>query len=179
MIKKMMLLALSVGALVAFAAPAIASANTGQLTGAGETLVGTSTNTKTVTAAGTLVCSHVELEGEVQENGASGSMLGNGVGFTEGCEVEQNHAPVTITDPTVTTLTLNSSGGSATLTFISDIAGVLVCHFSGTVPVTWTAPSNTIHIAGTLTGTGAGCPTAGSISGDFALSSGGEEVIVD
>ncbi len=185
MLKKLTLLAMAVTALVAFAVPAVASAATGQLTQGGEslepesTLTAFSTNTETETTAGTLSCATVHLEGVLTTNSASGSTVAGGAGTTAGCKVTQNSAPVTITDATFTDLKLSSTGGSVSVTFISHIAGALTCHFSGTVGVTWSVGSSSLHIEGKLTGTGAGCPTSGAIRGDFALSSGGTPVTVD
>jgi len=172
MTKKLTLLAMAVGAIAAFVAPAAANAtiltdSSGTLQ-PGATVFATSSNTETTTSTGTLSCAKVELDLTVVSNGTPAELFGGGE--AENCKITQNGAPVVITVINVEEVVVNGGGtGEATFTFVSDIAGMLTCHFSGTVPITYTPTTDLIHIAGGLIGAGPGCPTAGAIHGTFTL----------
>ena len=163
---------MALGALLALAIPAMASAS--QLTSGGKAVAvgtvirATSSNATTDTSAGTLTCVSVSVDGKVTKNsGGESTATTSGEGTTSGCKLGET--AVTITDPTLLGLTLiNGTTGSASLTFVADI-GALKCHFSGTVPATYVPKSGVLHLAGTLVGSGAGCPTSGSFMGDFSL----------
>jgi hypothetical protein len=184
MSKKTMVLAMALGALLALAIPAMASAS--QLTSGGKALAvgtvvqATSSNAKTVVGETALTCTSVAVSGKLTKNtGGESVATTNGAGTTSGCKFGTTAA--TITDATLLGLTLVSpTVGTASLTFVADI-GPLVCHFSSTsVAVTYTAGASSIHLAGTLIGSGSGCPTSGAFSGDFALeTTAGVAVIVD
>jgi hypothetical protein len=183
MSKKTMVLAMAIGALLALAIPAAASASQltsgGKALGVGSVVQATSINATTDTSAGTLKCSHVSVAGKVTKNtGGESTATTSGEGTTSGCEF--GTLPATITDATLLGLTLLSpTNGSASVTFVADI-GALKCHFAGTVAVTYTAGGSVLHLAGTLAGTGTGCPTSGAFMGDFALTTtAGAAVTVD
>jgi len=172
MSKKMTLLAMAVGAIAAFVAPAAANAtiltdSSGTLQ-PGATVFATSTNTETTTSTGTISCAKVEFDLTVVSNGTPAEIFGGGE--AEGCKVTQNSAPIVITLINIEEILINGGGtGEMTFTFVSDIAGVLTCHFSGTVPITYTPTTDLIHIAGGLVGAGANCPSAAAIHGTFTL----------
>jgi hypothetical protein len=180
MLKKMMLLAVAAGALVAFAAPTVAQATElkeGKTKLAvGAKVTATSTNLVTTTAAGKLACALVTIHGNVTENGPSAVIEPTSTTTSE-CHLITasngvTHA-VTITDPTVGTIKLTGGGASsATATFIADIPTLGVeCHFAGTVAFTYVSKSDTFSIPGSiLTGSGATCPVSeGTIEGSFTL----------
>ena len=175
--KKLTLLAMAIGALLAFAIPAAASAATGQLTEngvplkTGATFLATSTNVTTTTEAGKLSCEKVTLDLIVSSNSSSGSAA-SGSGTSSGCLLEGVNIPVNITTITIKSITLSSTGGKATFSFTFDSEGAKLkdCTITGTnVPVTWTPGTDTVHIAGSVVGSGSGCPTSGTIAGDFTL----------
>jgi hypothetical protein len=178
MIKKIMVLAVSVAALIAFAAPAVAQAaelKEGKTKLAiNSEVTATSFNLETATATGTLFCEKVTIHGTLIENGPNVVIAPNAT-TTENCRVTENGAAVTITNPLVGTITLEGkkTEGSATATFEADIpaAGLSGCHLSGSVAFTYVSGSDVFSIPGSgLTGMGPeGCPTAGSISGAFTL----------
>lgn len=193
MFKKITVLAISVGALVAFAVPAAAQANI-QLTEGGTALstgakiTATSTNLKTQTANGTLECAKVTLHFEVDANGPNQVVLDpEGQAGTEGCVLNVGIAklPTTITDGTVLqNLTLNTTGaGTTSATFVSDVpAAELTCHFEGGVSAQAGASGTSILNVGPsiLTGEGEGCPEEGTISGTFnAETANGTAVTID
>ena len=187
MAKKLMLLGMAVVAFAALALPAVASAApaltepAGTLVPKGATIVGTSTNSTTVTSAGTLTCAKVTVTGEVTENtGSSVKGVAKGEGKTEGCKL--GSSSLTITDPTLLAISSNTPGkGVVSLTFIADLFGI-PCHFVGNnLPFTYTSGSDSMSIAGTLTGTsGFPCPSSGSFSGTYTLeTSNGTPLILD
>jgi len=195
MLKKLTLLALSVGALLAFAAPAQA-ANPLLTNDLGEPaptyITATSSNTITHTSAGTLECTTVELTLHITEN-TNNKASGHGTGKAEGTVPAKTHtghcgsssgAVVEITNVTVSNISLEKVGaetkGTAGFSFTYDLrsatgAGLLAeCTFGTTaenkVEVTKTG-THTIKIHGNIVKTagGAFCPSGGSITGDFTL----------
>jgi len=161
MIKKLAMLAMAIGALVAFAAPAIAQAD--ELTEEGVPLeVGaevtlTSTNLVTTSPLGTLTCKKVTIHGEVTENGPT-TVKGREISTTvEGC----NH---TITDPTAGTLSLSGGTGSTSGTkFVVDG----LCTFTGSIPFKYSAPTDEAIITGEKQLTSACGP--GTMTGTFTI----------
>jgi hypothetical protein len=195
MLKKLTLLAMSVGALLAFAAP-VAQATTGPLItngakGTSTLITATSTNTITHTSAGTLECTTVDLTLHATEN-KNTTVHGHGTGTAEGtptgvepgkhkghCNVSSG-AIAEITHVNVSTIHLTKHGaeitGTAAFSFTYHLrsatgAGLIAeCTFGGTVPVKHTGANN-INVLGEITKTAgsAFCPAAGTITGDFAL----------
>lgn len=187
MIKKLTLLAMAVGALVAFAVPSMASAAvTNSLGEAAETVDAVSENTVSVTNGGTLDCDTVELNLSLTpETTAHYTGSGTAEGTTgshEGaCEITQNKTPVTVTSINAT-VNLNGGGtGTASFSYSILVGHAVPCVIDGTANVTYTPGSDVITLKeGKLTGTSTSpCPTAGTISGDFKVTSGGEAVEID
>jgi hypothetical protein len=192
MFKKLSLLALSVAALVAFAVPAVAQGNaiiTTEGGGAATAITAVSENTVSVTAAGTLSCSTVHLEGNLSTNNTteatatgSGSAIGSPF-FTPHhgpCEIEGVAPVVNITSIDLKHLVLDG-GGTGTAEFLykyTTPAGV--CHFEGHADVTYAATTDMINIDGTLVGsaTEGNCSTFGVISGDFKVTDGSGNPVV-
>ena len=189
MLKKMMLLALSVGALMAFAVPTVAQADV-QLTDVnGEPVSGEIT----ATALGTLVttvnhptpfprleCGNVTLHMNVLTNGLEHVELEQiGEATTSGCALNLNGTtklPASITDGTVGALTIDTWGeGSATSTFVSDVpaAGLANCRLEGDVNVLATDGTDILDVEPSLLtkeeGSGEGCSNSGTIEGSFTL----------
>jgi len=196
MLKKLTLLAMSVAALVALAAPAAQAANpliTGPLGEPVTKITALSTNTTTHVPGGTkLECTTVDLRIHLTKNTnneAEGHGTGEGKG-TPGAAEPAKHSGhcgtssgliAEITTVTVSNINLTKHGtettGTATFTYTYDLRsgatpGSLVaeCTFSGTVPVKKTG-ADTINVIGKIAKTGgtAFCPTEGEITGDFTL----------
>lgn len=188
MIKKLTLLAMAVGALVAFAVPAMASADVRITDGSGnplsvnDTITAVSTNAQTVTGAGTLVCSEVHLGVVVTQNDEETVKLSDDTstpGAASGCKVKENNLPVTVT-PTIEEIHITTGGTkTATFRFIAHLGGVggPQCEYKTNpakgkeVNLSYESGSSTIHAEGTLEGSGvAPCSASAAFSGDFALS---------
>lgn len=177
MVKKLTLLAMAIGALVALAAPSMAGA--AQLTNGGEellptgtTISATSTNTVTKTTLGEIKCQHVEIHGIVAENGGSVSVSMDGANDTAtNCEIV-GLGKVAI-DPTFEGLAASGSGpGTAAFTF--NVTG-LCTSTSGASEVTWNG-TDVIHIKAAV---GGSCGT-GTLNGDFTVTDDeGNPVIVE
>jgi hypothetical protein len=169
MLKKMTLLAISVFALVAFAAPAVAQAQ--QLyqlkngkhvaLSTGVEVTATSTNLVTTeTATGEkLECMLVTIHGTVSKNEAATAHISNNSVTVSGC----NHS---ITDATIGTITIDAGtvglGDGATF----EVDGL--CHFSGNIPFSYLHDTNVLTIAGIDQLNSAACGTA-QIAGSFKL----------
>lgn len=188
MFKKLTMLAMAVGALLAFAIPAVASANvtltdeSGAAVEVGTEITATSTNTTTVTANGSLTCPKVIIHGELTSNGSDVAIKSLST-TTEGQCKFGGLINTTITSPAVgnITLTTGGSGTIASTTFVSDIGAPvnLSCHFSsGSLGISWTSTGVSVSKGG-LTGTGTGCPSKGEISGEFSLEANGEALTID
>lgn len=186
MIKKLTMLAMAVGALVAFAVPAAASATPLIHDEKGEPVnhvTAVSENTISVTNLGTLECSTVELTIEVTENTTT-TAHGHGDGAAFGtppshegpCLTEPLGLDVHINRVEVNTIHLNDDGtGSATFEFDFVITGVTECTVGGDADVSYVPGSSTLSIDGDLKTLSGGplCPDESStISGDFDLQPG-------
>lgn len=178
MIKKMMLLAVSVAALAAFALPAAASADTlkegGTALKPGTLFTATSANLTTVTGVGTLECEKVALHLELVSN-TPATIEGVGPATTTGCKTNTGRF-VTVTDGTVGEFTMAGGSGVANAFFASDIyldsseATLLAqCSFAGEVEVT-NVGGGAIEVAGPELGGPCG---NGSMSGEFSLETSG------
>jgi hypothetical protein len=180
MIKKMMLLAMAVGALVALAAPAaqaIELKEGGKALKTGVEVTATSTNLVTTTASGTLSCELVTIHGTLAKNGPAVEIKPTTT-TTKNCSINAGEKGVhsaTITSPAVGTISVVNQGvGSASaVTFLADIPDfALECHFSGTAGFTYVSGSSTLTVAAAssvLTGSGTNCPTSGTLEGSFSL----------
>jgi hypothetical protein len=166
MIKKMMLLALAVGALVAFAAPAaqadeLYEEESGALE-VGAEVTATSTNlTQTWTGVGkTLTCQEVILHLGVDENGPESIHLSTLAATSIGCS-----AP--FSKVTSGTITLGGGTGLATgWTFLA--SGV--CDFAGNIPLSYATNSDVLNITGTSQLNGNCGPS--DMTGSFTLTTG-------
>jgi hypothetical protein len=195
MSKKFILLATSVTALLAFAAPAAQASGpliTNSLGEATKTITAVSTNTTTVTALGTLVeCTTTKLHLNLASNESTTSR-GKGTGAMEGTirSIPATHvghcasssgAVVEITNVEISNLHLEAKGsgvttGTATFSYTYDLrsatgAGLIAeCTFGGTVPVKKTGTS-TLNVEGKITKTAgsAFCPGEGTLKGDFTV----------
>ena len=180
MFKKMMLMAVSAAALLAFAIPAIAQADTLTETGValkpGAGVTATSSNLTTKTANGTLACQKVTLHFEVVSNNPL-VLAPVGTATTENCTL--NNLPiVTITSGHVlSNLSLTNGEGSVTAEFVSDIFSspahstlVAECEFEGNLNVKGTNGSGTINVGGILNGP---CGE-GEMTGAFTLETSGD-----
>lgn len=176
------LLGLIIGAVIVIAAPVSASAApaltmpAGTLVPVGKQITGDSTNSVTVTPLGSLECFHVAINFQVTQN--SGTWIGAwapaGSGFASLCElggrfIQINNIELSSFSSTV------SGKGTADLAFVAHLPGELTCHFKSAfpgTPVTYTAGSSSLHLAGELEANPEICGEAGevAISGDFALS---------
>lgn len=177
MIKKMMLLAVSAAAVVAFAVPATASAEVTLLNGSsepvepGSLITAYSENTETTSTSGDLVCSFVGITGEVTENGPSVKVENNAVTVSSACTFAgllPAHVNAQIGD-----ITIEAGGGGVAegVTFTSLITGVnRTCHFANSaMPVSWGPSTISVGGATNLTGSGPECPMSAEIHGDFGL----------
>jgi len=164
MIKRLVLLAMAVGALVAFAAPAMAQADelyeesigvkTPLKIGSEITL--TSTNLKTTLFFGTLTCEKVTIHEEVTKNGPT-TITGKERSTTaEGCNR-------TITDPTFGSASLSGGTGSTGWKFV--LEGL--CTYTGSVPFKYTTNTNEVTVTGTSQLSSA-CGSA-TVSASFTL----------
>jgi hypothetical protein len=199
MLKKLTLLALAVGAVVAFAAPAAASAH--QLTdGAGNTLaVPTNLSIESGNAVShlagghTLTCERVTVTGTLTTNNGSTvtvAMTNDTVfgesGTAENCLLD-GQVPVTIT-ATFEHLHLETGVGAtntATFTFIAHIpngmGGTVTCKYHSTVNVTpESGTSNASASGGLELVEGEGCAPGETFSGEFTVeTTAGGPVIID
>lgn len=175
MIKKLTLLAMAVGALVAFAVPAAASAAVTLTTGeetlkAPSEITAVSTNTKTTIAPGVVLeCAEVNLAGETTGEGET-TTGASGEGGASECKAAGN--PVTITG---ITFSIDLETNKAQFKFTFDGLGKTNCTeetIGEGVDIDWTDTTDEIHIAGgPLKGGGeAGCPSgAQKIEGTFTV----------
>jgi hypothetical protein len=192
MVKKLMLLAMAVGALVAFAAPAMAQANVtltneaGEALESGEGITATGSDLETVTAAGTLFCNEVNLSGEVGSNGGATATAENisGTATFDGspaCPVLVGGEPVTqavITNISASVAFAGGGNGTASFSFTYDLfvspTEAIMCTFATSSPaaITYTTgPPAVVTVPGAaLTGTGElGCPSTGTLHGHLTL----------
>lgn len=181
MIKKMMLLAVSAAAVVAFAVPATASATPlihDENKDAANHVIAVSSNTVSETGLGKLNCATVELTITLTHNTtetASGHGDGVAFGTPEGSHEPGEHCAsafgaIEVEHVTVTSIQLDDEGtGSANFLFV--VSSLPGCTVEGTAGLTYSG--NTLSLVnGTLTGSPAGIPCSfldGKISGDFTL----------
>lgn len=179
MIKKVVLRAMSVAALVALAVPATASATVVE-NGFGEAaseINAVSENTSWQTASGTWDCDTVHLSLALTQS--AGSALGVGGGNAEGangshegdCQIAENGVPIRYSGIEAVIELEEGGSGSAEYAgsygFVHPLFGTIPCSFTGEAAVSYLPGSSAIGISGTWAGSGSGCPTAGTIAGDF------------
>jgi hypothetical protein len=177
MLKKMTLLAISVGALVAVAAPAMAQAqqlyelNGKQhvaLVGSSDPtkapkITATSTNLVTTTPLGSLTCTKVTIHGLVTKNTANEVEISNNVVTVEGC----NHEITPATVGSITIVKSETLGVAHDATFVVDHG----CHFTGDIPFDYAHDTDVLTVTGSnqLTGTPSSPCGTGSMTGSFTL----------
>lgn len=181
MMKKLTLLAMAVGALIAFAVPAMASANVtltdegGQPVAVNSKITAYSVNTETTSKNGNLVCPWVGITGNVAENGTAVRLDEVEVTLPTECTFAgflPSHVSASIDEIELTT---GGAGTAYGVAFSSLITGVgATCNFSGneegSLAVSWSSGAISIGGAGNnLVASGAGCPTEAEIHGDFGL----------
>ena len=181
--KKLILLAMAVGAMFVYAIPTSASAATllTTSTGGSPTSVTVTQDPSNVvqisTPLGVTTCEAIDFgidvtkntETEAKGNGTSGKFS------TKGC-LAGGLVPIEITNIEVSSISFtNKTVGSATLLFTEDIPalGLSDCNLHGTVGLAYAHKTNTVTITSpnALTGGGgsASCPTSGTIKGSFIL----------
>jgi hypothetical protein len=191
MLKKMMLLAMAVGALIAFVGPAVAQGAT--LTDeAGEHYSGpiaaVSTNLKWTTASSALACEEVSIHGSASQSGGMVTISSNVVTVTTFCPI--NGLPPTykthVTSASMGTITIGAGTGSTAATFTYDLTnnGVKVagvCHLAGTIGFTYTSGTGVLNVPGSgLAGGGPGCTEGGTMHGSFTITDGeGNPLTID
>jgi hypothetical protein len=189
MFKKLILPAMSVAALLAFAAP-VAQASGPLITdakgNAAAEITAESTNTKIVTANGTLECATTKLKAKVTENALT-TALGNGTGEGSGTIGKEPHThcgfgafAIDNVAIALSKFHLTKHGGETTGTMnftftyqMTTPAGTFHCTLAdeGGVIVKRTG-ANTIFVSGNLKKimpSGVFCPAAGEITGDFKV----------
>jgi hypothetical protein len=184
MLKKMMLLAMAVGAILAFAAPA-AMAQVQITDSEGEPLGAVafdSTNLRSTTANGILACETVSLTGTASGGTISG-ITGTATGALPGGECRVlNGSGETVTGAKITTISGHADldAGTASFTFSYDVTvapGVYVsgCHFVATEQAV-THGETSVSIPGAaMTGSGPAtppCSTVGELHGTLNIQNG-------
>jgi hypothetical protein len=187
MFKKLTLLALALAALAAFAVPAAAQAEeivTDSLGNEATHLEAVSENTIYMTGLGTFDCDTVNLtlEGETGHYSGSGTAEGHSGNHEGPCISQPSGLQIDVTSITAT-LSLDGGGtGTADIKYNYSFTGsgfTLSCKFvAAGASVNYAPKSSEISINGTMVGSGSNCPPSGTISGDFTVSSGGEEVVI-
>jgi hypothetical protein len=188
-LKKMMLLALSVGALVAFMAPAVAQADI-ELTGVdiGEEITATSLNFSTTFWGSVFNCAKVTLHLRVEVSSSEHILLApTSTATTKGCAVA-GALPTTFTDWTLLEdLTIDTWGaGEVTVEFTSHIVfpplgiDITNCHNGGIINLQGSNGSSslTLNPSALTGGGGGGCPEETTMSGSFSLENGAAELVV-
>jgi hypothetical protein len=184
MIKKLTLLAMAVGALVALAGPASASAATltqgGVSLKKGDTITATSSNTITQFAAGKLECKKVHLSGIVESNaGGSFEIVDDPEGVNSASECVFNvGVPVpAVVKPTLNRIAVEGDAGEAQFEFTAKVAEGPSCNEVGEAEVEVTTGKDEIHVLGEVNGP-EGCLSGGVLSGTFTLERNGNPIII-
>ena len=197
MLKKMMLLAMAVGAFAAFVAPSVASAQLltdpiGKPLKVGAKITATSTNLVTTTVLGDLTCGKVTIHAIVTENKGSTSAAQSELGgvTTENCDLLTTPSlvvdPATITEASANFHIAKAGVGTTNATFIADLYAnaqkhlenipFAVCHEEGTPGLTYVPGTDVLTVKGALSGP---CGAA-EIHGGFTLETmDGTPVIID
>ena len=175
MAKKLTLLTMAIGAMLALAIPAMASASSltmpeKTLVPVGTAIQGTSTDVVTTTSLGNLKCEKVTVNGKVtKNNGTEVEGTANGASTSSNCFFKTN--PIAIKNITLNNIKSTTIGsGTASLSFEAEVKpGELNCKYSGSaVPFTYTSGTDSLLLSGGLTASPAACGTA-SIKGNFTL----------
>jgi len=184
MFKKLTLLAMAVVALVVFAVPAAAQAEPIVTDSLGEEathITAVSENTVSTTPVGKLECDTVDLT----LTGSTGKYHGSGT--AKGGATEPHAGPCASSAGfhvhiTSITAAVDLPAKTASFTYAYQLTtpmGTLSCTFTASeAAVSYTSGSDKISVSGSMTGSGPGCATSGSISGEFTVTSGGEPVVI-
>jgi hypothetical protein len=177
MFKKMMLVAVSVAALVAFAAPAAQAVITDSNGNTATKITAEGTNVVTSSPQGELKCATVKLFLHLTNPPTTYSGTGTASGHVNEATPHQkvtctvNNIPVTINSITVNHVeTDGAGGGTAAFSFTFTIGHVLMCNNVGEGAISYTPTTSTINLEGEMVGTenvGAGCPATSTIGGVF------------
>jgi hypothetical protein len=161
MLRNAMLLALSVSALVALAAPAMAQADeladSGGPLEAGAEITATSRDLALTTALGTVECERVILHGHIVENDDLSIVIMETEAAVEGCNTTVN--------PAFGSIQLGAGGGLSFGSSFSVAEGL--CTFSGFIPFVYFLESDTLEIWGAEQLAG-NCGVA-TVEGSFTL----------
>jgi hypothetical protein len=181
MAKKLSLLLTAV-AVLAFAAPSFAAAETGltmpegTLVPTGTIITGTSMGVVKTTSEklGTIECQNVMVEAKVTANSGTTVKAEEG-GTSTATTCTRAGASVSVENIHLTELHTEGGGtGTASASFDVKLSEKLTCHFVGTNDV-GTYSGNTINVEkGKLTVTPASCGESASLDGDFTLSTQGK-----
>lgn len=173
---------LAAAAIVAFAAPALASAApeitvNGARAPIGTQISGSSTNTVWKTELGNFTCGTVTFSGQITANtGSTFAGKGTSAMTTSSCFFKGTTA-FTIDDATLLSLHSATPGaGTASLTYTATAFG-LTCHYSNAaLPFTYPALGNTLTVKGELTASPAECGNT-AIESTFTITSPGGAVV--
>lgn len=163
--KKLTMLAVTLGALLALAAPTMAQADQllegGIEVTSGSEITLTSTNFVMTSPIGTIICVAVTVHEEVTANGPT-TITGKEKSTTV---KECNHA---ITDPTVGSVDLGSGVGKTTS---SKLVVDGICTYTGSIPFSYVTNSSTVTITGKeqLTGSPSFPCGKATVTGNFSL----------
>jgi hypothetical protein len=175
--RKMLVLVVATGALIALSAPgtaqAVQLAENGTPLTVGADVTATSTNFKVTTAAGTLVCESTTLHSFVANNVASITLMPEAATMSS-CSIAGAGLPVTVNEVVMGEIVLGAGAGSGEMTIKYEIPslGVKNCHLAGGVLMSYELGSSIVKFLPTwkLSGKGpAGCATAGEPEGEFVL----------
>jgi hypothetical protein len=185
---------LTVGLMVAFAAPGVAQATVTDSEGnVAEEVEAVSTNTKwTVNIGGSPSTSECTTTRLALKPTPSEPKHLTGIGVATGHPgVEHDHPECSLSPSGLTmrttslTYTIDLAKRTADFSYTYDIThpviGAIHCTFAATgAAVTYTAGSDAIGVAGAMTGSGGGiCPTTASSHGDFTVTASGEPAVID
>lgn len=194
MLKKMMLLALAAGALLAFVAPAAAQAEArltdmfGEPIKIGAEVTATSTDLRFTTGNNEIECALVTLHAEVTENGPETITMEKVVPTLSGCFYNVtgvNKFPTTFTKATGETILLSEFGGMLTSTFTWDTPalGLKECRIHGIIGFVVNTETDVLSVPGSAfekeAGSGASCPAEMEVHGSFTLENAVGPVTVD
>ncbi len=167
MLKKMTPLAISVGALIAFAAPVAQGQELYELSGTthvplkvGVEVTATSVNMEAHTPLGTIKCAKVTIHGKVTKNEATTAHFG-----TNSVTVEGGNTAITSQAVGTITILANTTGQMDTATFKA-----FGCHYTGNVPFSYAHDTSVLTVTGNALG-GTPNPPCGDakMTGNFTL----------
>ena len=179
MARKLTMLGMAIAALAALAIPAMASAAPvvtdpeGVILGTPANLKGVSNNAVTTnTPLGTLECGTVEITAKLTENTGSKVKAEGTGGTTAVCETSEEEA-LTVTNPTLVSLTSTTAGsGSVSMSYTADVGSFECPYSANNGTFTYANDTDIIHVHAILTTPFVPCrPVSGSITfeGTFTI----------